>query len=52
MPTDLPVANRVIDASDGVLIAAFSILPWLVSLLLVHDHPAVAAAFVLLGQMG
>jgi hypothetical protein len=34
------------------LVAAFSLLPWFACLLLAHAYPAVAHAYVLLGQLG
>jgi hypothetical protein len=54
VPTELPVRvrTRSTHASDLELIALVSLLPWCVSLLLAYHHPAIAQAFVLMGQVG
>ena len=52
MPTELPVRTRSTHASEFGLIALVSLLPWCVSVLLAYHHPAIAQAFVLMGQLG
>ena len=52
MPTELPVRTRSTHASELELIALVSLLPWCLSMLLACHHPAIARAFVLMGQLG
>jgi len=52
VPTELPVRTRSTQASELELIALVSLLPWCVSLLLACHVPAIAQAFVLMGQLG
>jgi hypothetical protein len=51
LPTELPVGKRPRPASDFELIALASLLPWCVSMLLVRQFPAIAQAFLLMGQI-
>lgn len=51
MPTELPVRSRPRPASDLELIALASLLPWCLSVLLVRNVPAIAQAFLLMGQI-
>ena len=50
VPTDLPARRQPAQISRLGPIVVFSIVPSLISLLLIH-YPAFANAFVLLGQM-
>jgi len=52
VPTDVPARHRPRVTSEVELVAAFSLLPWFACLLLAHAYPAVAHAYVLLGQLG
>jgi hypothetical protein len=52
LPTELPVRTRSPLASEFELIALASLLPWCLSLLLACHDPAVAQAFLLMGQLG
>jgi len=52
VPTELPARNRARTTSEVELIALFSLLSWLASMLLAHAYPAVAHAYVLLGRLG
>ncbi len=52
MPTELPHSTRFTPKSEFALIALASLLPWSVSLLLAYHDPAIAHAFLLLGQLG
>ena len=51
LPTELPAGKRSRPASDLELIALASLLPWCVSVLLVRHFPAIAQAFLLMGQI-
>jgi len=51
VPTDLPARHRPRVTSEAGLVALFSLLPWLICLLLARTYPAVAHAYVLLGQL-
>jgi hypothetical protein len=51
LPTELPVRRRSRPASELELIALASLLPWCLSVLLVRHVPAVAQAFLLMGQI-
>ena len=56
MPTDLPTripprATSRRTAFELELVALFALLPWFACMLLVHAYPAIAGAFVLLGQL-
>jgi len=51
LPTELPVKRRSRPASDLELIALASLLPWCLSVLLVRNVPAIAQAFLLMGQI-
>ena len=49
MPTE--IRRRPIITKDGELVALGWLVPWAVSLLLIHAYPAIVNAYVLLGQM-
>ncbi len=51
LPTEFPVRRRPRPASDIELIALGSLLPWCLSVLLVRHVPAIAQAFLLMGQI-
>ena len=51
VPTDLPTRTRASVMSELELVALFSILPWLASLLLAQAYPEIANGLVLLGQL-
>jgi hypothetical protein len=51
LPTQLPIRKRPRPAADFELIALASLLPWCVSVLLVRHVPAIAQAFLLMGQI-
>ncbi len=51
LPTELPVARRRRPGSEIELIALASLLPGFLSVLLVRHVPAVAQAFLLMGQV-
>lgn len=51
LPTELPVRKRPRPASDLELIALASLLPGCLSVLLVRHVPAIAQAFLLMGQI-
>jgi hypothetical protein len=51
VPTELPVRRKPRATSEAELVALFSLLPWFVCLLLARTYPAVAHAYVLLGQL-
>jgi len=52
LPTELPVRTRSPLASELELITLASLLPWCLSLLLAYHDPAIAQAFLLMGQLG
>jgi len=51
LPTELPVRTRPRPASDLELIALASLLPGCLSVLLLRHVPAIAQAFLLMGQI-
>jgi hypothetical protein len=52
VPTELPVRTQSTRTSELELLALASLLPWCFSLLLACHEPAVAHAFLLMGQLG
>lgn len=50
MPTDLPARTRSTAASELKLLALAALLPWCLSLLLAYHDPAIAQAFLIIGQ--
>jgi hypothetical protein len=51
VPTELPTKRKSRARSEGELVALFSLVPWIICLVLARAYPAIAHAYVLLGQI-
>jgi hypothetical protein len=50
VPTDITIPAELTFATEGQLIALFSLVPCCITLLLVHTYPAITRALTLVGQ--